>query len=114
MDVACGVAHLHHPEPFTIIHHDLKSPNVLLNKTCTLSKIADVGLARVLREDDHFSKMSMRGTWTWMAPELMLGEMPIGTPCDIFSFGVVRAMESMGSLLPEVITLISCRGHAAA
>ena len=83
----------------------------------TLPKLEDVGLARVLREDDHFSKMSMRGTWTWMAPELMLGNMPISTPCDIFSFGVVRAEVQMyGSLLLEVIAPVSCtnRGHAAA
>lgn len=35
--------------------------------------------------------MSMRGTWSWMSPELLLQNGPIGTACDIYSLGMVRA-----------------------
>ena len=38
---------------------------------------------------DHLSEVSMRGTWQWMSPELLLQNGPIGTPCDVYSLGMV-------------------------
>ena len=41
MDIACGMAYLHAHDP-PIVHRDLKSPNLLLNKQKRI-KITDFG-----------------------------------------------------------------------
>ncbi len=58
-----------------IVHCDITSKNVLLNKGCTIAKIADCGLSRML--DSHaFSSTGtnpLHGTLVYAAPELLLG-----------------------------------------
>jgi len=58
-----------------IVHCDIKSKNVLLNKGYSTAKIADCGLSRML--DSHaFSSTGtnpLHGTLAYAAPELLLG-----------------------------------------
>ena len=51
---------------------DIKSPNVLLGAGFT-AKIADVGLAK-LQKHDYLSLSAAGGTFTWSAPELLMGQ----------------------------------------
>ena len=51
---------------------DLKSANILLARDFT-AKIADVGLARILK-DDMLSTQKEVGTFAWAAPEVLLGQ----------------------------------------
>ena len=51
----------------------------------------------------------MRGTWSWMSPELLLQNGPIGTACDIYSLGMVRAQPHPGSWLWLPCSMNSCR-----
>lgn len=51
---------------------DIKSPNVLLGADFT-AKIADVGLAK-LQHHDYLSLSNAGGTFTWSAPEVLMGE----------------------------------------
>ncbi len=44
--VATGLAYLHANK---IIHFDIKSSNVLLDRACLTAKIADVGLSKIVR-----------------------------------------------------------------
>ncbi|CAI9089111.1 OLC1v1023619C1 [Oldenlandia corymbosa var. corymbosa] len=87
LDVARGLAYLHEESRLKIVHRDIKTSNILLNKDLS-AKISDFGLAK-LSEDDH-THISTRvaGTIGYMAPEYaMRGYL---TPkADVYSYGVV-------------------------
>lgn len=51
----------------SIIHMDLKSPNILIGET-GIAKVADVGLARVMGSDSFVNQM-VRIWNTWPPPE---------------------------------------------
>ncbi|PWA85921.1 PAS domain-containing protein tyrosine kinase family protein [Artemisia annua] len=90
IDIANGMNYLHHFQP-PIIHRDLKSSNVLVDKNWTvkfsyesdtkkliliclqLNKVGDFGLSRVKRET-YLTTKSGRGTPQWMAPEVLRNE----------------------------------------
>eukprot|EP00884_Botryococcus_braunii_P017382 jgi/Botrbrau1/4327/Bobra.0232s0018.1 len=84
LDIARGVAYLHSK---SVIHLDLKSANILLTADGR-AKIADVGLAHMMKENrTHASNLAM-GTFAWMAPEVILSGRA-GYSADIFSLGVI-------------------------
>eukprot|EP00884_Botryococcus_braunii_P017386 jgi/Botrbrau1/4330/Bobra.0232s0020.2 len=84
LDIARGVAYLHSQ---SVIHLDLKSANVLLTNDGR-AKIADVGLAHMMKENrTHASNLGM-GTFAWMAPEVILHGRA-GYSADVFSLGVI-------------------------
>ena len=58
---------------FQIVHRDVKSKNVLLTKGCSSAKIADVGLSRVLDSLSFSSASIPYGTFSYAAPEILLG-----------------------------------------
>lgn len=85
LDVAKGVNYLHKLNP-PIVHRDLKSPNLLVDKTWTV-KVCDFGLSR-LKAKTFLSSRSAAGTAEWMAPEVLRDE-PSNEKCDVYSFGVI-------------------------
>ncbi|KAJ6732596.1 SERINE-THREONINE PROTEIN KINASE [Salix purpurea] len=85
LDVAKGMNYLHTSHP-TIVHRDLKSPNLLVNKNW-LVKVCDFGLSRI-KHHTFLSSKSTAGTPEWMAPEVLRNE-PANEKCDIYSFGVI-------------------------
>ncbi|KAE8977233.1 hypothetical protein PR001_g25186 [Phytophthora rubi] len=83
-DTAKGMSYLHHFER-PILHRDLKSPNLLVDKNFNI-KLSDFGLARVKA---HVQTMTGNcGTVQWMAPEV-LGNQKYTEKADVFSFGIV-------------------------
>ena len=54
-----------------VVHLDLKSCNVLIAGDGT-AKISDVGLALLIR-DRYLSSTAPAGTFSWVAPEVILG-----------------------------------------
>lgn len=82
--IALGISYLHNEAPFKIIHRDLKSKNVVITADM-LVKLCDFGSSRYL---DQTTKMSMAGTFPWMAPEV-IQSMPVSETCDTFSYGIV-------------------------
>ena len=81
-DSAAGMAYLHSR---SIIHRDLKSLNVLVEKDWTC-KIADFGLSVVVQgEQMHRTRL---GTPQYMAPEVLLKEDYDGK-ADVYAFSVV-------------------------
>lgn len=72
-----------------ICHRDLKSENCLLDSSGAIVtsnvKVADLGLSRTLKEGESF--LGAAGTVTHMAPEMF--NKKYGTPCDLFSCGVM-------------------------
>lgn len=82
LDLARGLSYLHSKK---IVHRDVKTENMLLDKTRTV-KIADFGVARV--EASNPNEMTGEtGTLGYMAPEVLNGH-PYNRKCDVYSFGI--------------------------
>lgn len=73
-----------------IIHRDIKSDNILVDKSGQV-KLADFGYSAQLTTERD-ARSSKVGTVCWMAPELIKGERRYDTKVDIWSFGIF-AME---------------------
>ena len=85
LDVAQGIAHLHAVQPDPIIHRDLKSANLLIDRGGGI-KVADFGLARV--KAHTFTMTGQCGTVQWMAPEVLASQRYTES-ADVYSFGIV-------------------------
>lgn len=85
LDVAKGMNCLHSSTP-TIVHRDLKSPNLLVDKNWAV-KVCDFGLSR-MKHNTFLSSKSTAGTPEWMAPEVLRNE-PSNEKCDVYSFGII-------------------------
>ncbi|KAM0841293.1 hypothetical protein ACQ4PT_059130 [Festuca glaucescens] len=83
--VTRGMNYLHNSIP-TVVHRDLKSPNLLVDKNWTV-KVADFGLSR-LKLETFLTTKTGKGTPQWMAPEVLRSE-PSNEKSDVFSYGVV-------------------------
>ncbi|XP_015061320.1 probable serine/threonine-protein kinase DDB_G0272254 isoform X1 [Solanum pennellii] len=85
LDVARGMNYLHHLTP-PIVHRDLKSSNLLVDKNWTV-KVGDFGLSR-LKYETYLATKTGKGTPQWMAPEVLRNE-PSDEKSDVYSFGVI-------------------------
>uniref|UniRef100_A0A803QVH1 Protein kinase domain-containing protein n=1 Tax=Cannabis sativa TaxID=3483 RepID=A0A803QVH1_CANSA len=84
-DVAKGMNYLHQLQP-PIVHRDLKSPNLLVDRNYTV-KVCDFGLSRS-KENTFLSSKTAAGTPEWMAPEVLRAD-PSNEKSDVYSFGVI-------------------------
>ncbi|EEF29894.1 map3k delta-1 protein kinase, putative [Ricinus communis] len=84
-DAARGMNYLHNCTPM-IVHRDLKSPNLLVDKNWVV-KVCDFGLSR-MKHSTFLSSRSTAGTAEWMAPEVLRNE-PSDEKCDVYSYGVI-------------------------
>lgn len=82
LDLARGLSYLHSKK---IVHRDVKTENMLLDKTRIL-KIADFGVARVEASNPN-DMTGETGTLGYMAPEVLNGN-PYNRKCDVYSFGI--------------------------
>ncbi|EOA32012.1 hypothetical protein CARUB_v10015255mg [Capsella rubella] len=82
LDLARGLSYLHSQK---IVHRDVKTENMLLDKSRTL-KIADFGVAR-LEASNPNDMTGETGTLGYMAPEVLNGS-PYNRKCDVYSFGI--------------------------
>ncbi|XP_073129943.1 serine/threonine-protein kinase EDR1 [Henckelia pumila] len=85
LDVAKGMNYLHTRHPI-IVHRDLKSPNLLVDKNWVV-KVSDFGMSR-LQHNTFLSSKSVAGTAEWMAPEVLRNEQS-NEKSDVYSFGVI-------------------------
>jgi len=88
--VACAVQYLHSNQP-RVTHRDLKPANILLDRTWTLAKVCDFGLARVHEKEIMSTLTKYAGTAPYMAPEALGEEDIVTSKVDVYSFGVICA-----------------------
>nr|GEY12257.1 U-box domain-containing protein 35-like [Tanacetum cinerariifolium] len=104
-EIATGMLFLHQTKPEPIVHRDLKPGNILLDRNF-VSKISDVGLARLLpasslTEDvSQYRMTSAAGTMCYIDPEYQQTGM-LGVKSDVYSLGImllqlVTAKPAMG------------------
>ncbi|KAK4394767.1 putative LRR receptor-like serine/threonine-protein kinase, partial [Sesamum angolense] len=82
-----GLAYLHEDSRVKIVHRDIKTSNVLLDKDLN-AKISDFGLAKLNEDDKTHISTRIAGTIGYMAPEYAMRGY-LTNKADVYSFGVV-------------------------
>lgn len=77
---------IHHVHQRNILHRDLKTQNILLNKTRKVVKIGDFGISKILSSKSKAN--SVIGTPCYISPELCEGK-PYNQKSDIWALGCV-------------------------
>ncbi|CAA7402425.1 unnamed protein product [Spirodela intermedia] len=85
--IARGLAYLHEESRLKIVHRDIKTTNVLLDKDLN-AKISDFGLAKLDEEENTHISTRIAGTMGYMAPEYATRG-HLTEKADVYSFGVV-------------------------
>ncbi|KAI8988885.1 kinase-like domain-containing protein [Pilobolus umbonatus] len=83
--ICSGLEYLHSKQ---ILHRDIKAANILVEED-GVCKISDFGLSKKNDYDEAYdqnSRMSLRGSVYWMAPEVVKNE-PYSAKVDIWSLG---------------------------
>ncbi|ESO91424.1 hypothetical protein LOTGIDRAFT_228846 [Lottia gigantea] len=94
----CGLRYLHYMGNVPLIHGDIKSANILLDKYHE-AKIGDLGQAQHVNSGaitgklTHITKKDAKsklyGTKAYLSPELLRGNENMSIKTDIYAFGVV-------------------------
>nr|DAD37733.1 TPA_asm: hypothetical protein HUJ06_008374 [Nelumbo nucifera] len=87
LGMARGLAYLHEESRLKIVHRDIKTTNVLLDKDLN-AKISDFGLAKLDEKEKTHIITRIAGTIGYMAPEYATRGY-LTDKADVYSFGVV-------------------------
>ena len=88
LKLANGLQFLHQHDP-QILHRDLNSNNVLMNKAGDIVKISDFGQAKFRPTSKEFLTTQQPGSVVYMPPEVLVAEARFNSKGDVFSLGVL-------------------------
>ena len=107
-----GISALH--DSF-VIHRDLKTSNILLNKKGVL-KICDFGMARIFNKNSKFLSQEVITLW-YRPPEILLGKKNYTNSVDLWAMGCIlselttsNVLFSGKSELDQLIKIFGCLG----
>jgi serine/threonine protein kinase/Flp pilus assembly protein TadD len=105
-----------HSHTEKVIHRDVKPENILFTDEATLSlKLADFGIAKILKFQETTQIQTPLGTSPYMSPELKAGGNDVDHRSDIYSVGVVlyellTLENSIGPFCPSELNSTIPRG----
>ncbi|KMT12591.1 hypothetical protein BVRB_5g098310 [Beta vulgaris subsp. vulgaris] len=112
LDVAKGLAYLHHGVKPAIYHRDIKTTNILLDSEMR-ARVADFGMAKQNVEGQSHLTTRVAGTYGYLAPEYALyGQLT--EKSDVYSFGIViletlsgrKVLDTTNSSTPLITDLV--------
>ncbi|XP_062223140.1 probable serine/threonine-protein kinase At1g01540 [Phragmites australis] len=97
LGTAKGLMYLHEGLEPKVVHRDVKSSNILLNKHWN-PKLSDFGLAKLLGSERSYVTTRVMGTFGYVAPEYA-GTGMLNETSDVYSFGIL-IMEIISGRVP--------------
>ncbi|KAF8693381.1 hypothetical protein HU200_038771 [Digitaria exilis] len=97
LGTAKGLMYLHEGLEPKVVHRDVKSSNILLDKHWN-ARLSDFGLAKLLGSERSYVTTRVMGTFGYVAPEYA-GTGMLNETSDIYSFGIL-IMEIISGRVP--------------